>query len=151
MMSIYWRSKLLPTTGYNSGLPISAFPRSSKLTEKLFINEKALLYRLACPIRSNGSNTVQDSPVLVCAENTGRWLIAERFAGRAPTVSETREFYDIEWKQTAYSQSRAALHQRHTFFACGKVHGRAGGCAILSGVTKFSKPYPHSRWQLVAL
>jgi hypothetical protein len=66
------------------------------VTEKVFINEKALLYRLECPQRSNGSTTVPESPVLACAENTARWLIAELESGRLPTASETRECFDIQ-------------------------------------------------------
>ena len=72
------------------------FPRSSQLIEKVWIHEKALLYRIECPLRSNGTSTVPESPVLACAENTARRLMAELIKGRVPSASETREFFDFE-------------------------------------------------------
>jgi hypothetical protein len=86
------------------------------LTEKTLIDEKALLYRLQCPLRSDGdrSSTGPESPVLTCAESTATWLMAEIVGGRHPTAPETREFFDIHWKQTAFFQSRDAIRRRNT-------------------------------------
>src|ERR1700693_3473857 len=82
--------------------PISAFLRSLTLPQKTSITEKELLYRLQCPIRSCGQNTVPDeSPILTCAERTAQWLVAERFDGRTPSLKETHNRYFAEWDQTA--------------------------------------------------
>ena len=75
------------------------------MTNKTTISEKSLLYNLECPLRSDGSNSGPELPVLQCAENTGEWLISEIAAKRQPTAGETREFFDIQWKQTNYYQS----------------------------------------------
>jgi len=70
------------------------------LTQTGCIHENDLSYGLECPLRATGSTTVPKSPVLDCAENSARWLIAEQLAGRAPTVRETQEVFD----QTGYFQ-----------------------------------------------
>ena len=119
------------------------------MTERFSINEKALLYRLECPLRSNGSSTLPESPVLTCAENTARWLIAEPFTGRAPTAAETREFFDPSGHRRRISSPGVTLRQRNTSFAFGRVCGLADGCATLSGGARFSNPYPRTRCQSV--
>ena len=73
------------------------------------INEKALLYHLGCPLRSDGSTPGPEFPVLQCAESTLHWLIDEIAAKRQPTASHTREFFDVQWQQTSYFQSRDAI------------------------------------------
>jgi hypothetical protein len=40
------------------------------MTNLISITEKALLYRLECPLRTDGSCVGQELPVLSCAENT---------------------------------------------------------------------------------
>ena len=82
------------------------------MIEKVWIHEKALLYRIECPLRSNGSSTVPESPVLACAQNTARRLMAELIKGRVPSAGETREFFDFEWQQTAYFKARSSLSQK---------------------------------------
>jgi hypothetical protein len=77
------------------------------MTQKICITEKALLYRLECPIRSFAQNTEQEeSPILTCAEKTAQWLIAERFDGRTPSFNETRNRYNLEWDSRAATTSR---------------------------------------------
>jgi hypothetical protein len=117
------------------------------MAEKAFIDEKALLYRLECPQRSNGSSTVPESPLLVCAEHTARWLIAEQVSGRAPTASETREFFDAEWKQTRYFQSRSGisageyeLRVREGVRACRRLRDIIWRCEILQPVSPYELP-----------
>ena len=117
------------------------------MTEKISIDEKALLYRLQCPLRWNVAGTVQESPVLVCAENTARWLIAERFAGRTPSAGETREFFDMEWQQTAYFQSRSGIppkeyevRVREGVRACRRLRDIIWRCEILQPVSPYTLP-----------
>jgi hypothetical protein len=124
---------------------MGAIRRSSKLSEKVSINEKDLLYRLECPLRSNGSSTVQESPVLACAENTARWLIDEMFAGRAPSASETREFFDIAWKQTACFHSKSCIPTkkyellvREGLLACRRLRDIVWRCEILQPVSSYA-------------
>ena len=79
------------------------------MTKKTVITEKALLYRLGCPIRAAGSTTTLESPLLLPAEATASWLMAEIAAGRPPSARQTRECFDHYWKQTTYFQSRAGI------------------------------------------
>lgn len=115
------------------------------MIDKVHINEKALLHRLECPVRSNGSSTMQESPVLACAENTARWLIDEMFAGRAPSASETREFFDIAWKQTACFQSKSSIPQKkyeplvgEGIRACRRLRDVIWRCEILQPVSPYA-------------
>jgi hypothetical protein len=117
------------------------------LTNKTSINEKALLYRLQCPMRSNGSSTGPESPVLACAESTATWLIKEMQARRPPTASETREFFDARWKQTAYFQSRDTNPQKEyarrvmeSLQACRRLRDIIWRCEILRPVTPYQFP-----------
>jgi len=79
------------------------------MTASIVLNEKALLYLLKCPARSNRASPLKESPVLVSAENTASWLIDELRAGRTPTATKTRDFFDAEWQQTAYFQSQSSI------------------------------------------
>jgi hypothetical protein len=117
------------------------------LAEKVSINEKALLYRLQCPLRWIGESTVPESPVLSCAESTARWLIAERFHGRAPSLHATHAFFEIEWNQTAYFRSRNAVPpkeygRRLTEIgrACRRLRDIIWRCQILQPVTGYTLP-----------
>jgi hypothetical protein len=80
------------------------------MAERTFITEEALLYRLECPIRANGSTTeFQPSPLLLSGEATASWMIAEIAAGRPPSANLTREAFDHYWKQTSYYKSQTAI------------------------------------------
>lgn len=110
------------------------------MTETAFINEKTMLYHLQCPLRATGSTTVPESPVLACAENTARWLMAEQLAGRAPTVRETQEVFD----QTGYFQPRSdiapkeyARHVREGIRACHRLRDVVWRCQVLQPVSPY--------------
>lgn len=111
------------------------------------ITEKALLYHLQCPIRSDGSTSGPESPVLNCAESTARWLIEEIAAGRQPTAGETREYFDTEWQQTAFFQSRDAIPLRkydrmfmEGLRACRRLRDLIWRCEILQPVCRYELP-----------
>ena len=115
--------------------------------EKTFIGEKHLLYRLECPLRANGASTVEAPPVLSCAETTARWLSAERFNGRTPSVGDTRAFFDYEWQQTAYCQSRDGIPRkqyevrlREGARACRRLRDIFWRCEILQPASSYRLP-----------
>jgi hypothetical protein len=115
------------------------------MPQTTFITEKALLYRLECPIRSCGQNTVQEeSPILICAETTAQWLIAEIVDGRTPSLQETHRRYFAEWEQTAYFRSRAGIPQKEYAIrmwegirACRRLRDIIWRCEILQPVTPY--------------
>ncbi len=79
------------------------------MKQKTSINEKALLYQIECLLRSNGTSSGPEVPVLACAESVYRWLISEIVAGRQPTAGETREYYEAQWQQSELFQNGAAI------------------------------------------
>ncbi len=79
------------------------------MNQKRSITEKALLYQIECPLRSDGTSSGPEVPVLACAESVYRWLISEIVAGRQPTAGATREYYEAQWQQTKLFQNRAAI------------------------------------------
>jgi len=111
------------------------------------ITEKALLYKLECPLRSDGSNSGPEVPILQCAESAAKWLIDEIAAGHNPTATEAREFYDTEWRQTAYFQSRDAIPLKQwnkTLMegvrACCRLRDLFWRCEILQRITPYELP-----------
>lgn len=111
------------------------------------ISERALAYYLECPMRSAGSIIMPESPVLACAEETARWLIAEICGGRQPSAGETREFYDAQWKRTARFQSRGSIplkdYQRLVLEgvrACRRLRDIMWRCEIIEPVASYTLP-----------
>ena len=78
---------------------------------KNIVTEESLLYRLECSLRKNAGSPPQ-TPVLQCTQSTLRWLVSEIASGRNPTASQTREYYDLEWKQTDLFHSRDRVPQK---------------------------------------
>ena len=118
-----------------------------KLPRKIIITEKELLYRLECPLRWATLYIMQESPILTCAEETVRWLIAEQLGGRVPSAKETLAFFDSEWNQTAYFQSKNGIPQkeyqlrlREGVRACRRLRDIVFRCEILQGVTPYELP-----------
>ena len=117
------------------------------MTEKVSINEKSLLYRIECPMRWNGYSTVPESPVLACAETTARWLISERYYSKVPTAAQTREVFDVAWKQTAYFGSRSGISQKEYerrvmagARACRRLRDILWRCEILQSSSPYALP-----------
>ncbi|MGD0778318.1 MAG: hypothetical protein ABSC05_36515 [Candidatus Solibacter sp.] len=115
--------------------------------ERTLIDEKALLYRLACPLCSNGADMVQAPPILSCAESTARWLSTERFDGRTPSAGDTRAFFDHAWQQTAYFQSRDSIPRkeyevglREGIRACRRLRDILWRCEILQPISPYTLP-----------
>jgi hypothetical protein len=117
------------------------------MSDKTFINEKALLHRLECPLRSTASSVVLESPVLACAENTAQWLIAERFGGRAPSAAATREVFDADWKGTQYFQSRNDIPPKEYQISvgegvrsCRRLRDIIWRCEVLQTLSPYALP-----------
>jgi hypothetical protein len=117
------------------------------MSDKIIINEKALLHRLECPLRSNASSAVPESPVLACSENTARWQIAERAGGRAPSAATTREVFDAEWKGTPYFQSRTGIpakeyetRVREGIRACRRLRDIIFRCEVIQPLSPYALP-----------
>jgi hypothetical protein len=117
------------------------------MDDKTFINEKALLHCLECPLRSTASSVALESPVLSCSENTARWLIAERFGGRAPSAAATRDVFDSEWKGTQYFQARTEIpakeyeiRVREGIRACRRISDIIFRCEVLQPISPYQLP-----------
>jgi hypothetical protein len=115
------------------------------MTDKILIPEKALRHRLECPLRLTPSSSLLESPVLTCAENTARWLIAEQVGWRAPSAAATREVFDAEWKRTQYFQARAEIPPkeyatcvREGVRACRRIRDIIFRCEILQPVSPYA-------------
>jgi hypothetical protein len=117
------------------------------MTNKTCTTEKSLLYRLECPLRSDGSTSGPESPVLYCAESTARWLIDEIDAGRQPTEGETREFFNVQWQQTDFFQAGDTIspkdynHQvEEDVLACSCVRNLIRRCESVQPVSPYTLP-----------
>src|SRR4051794_6895231 len=117
------------------------------MTDKILIREMALRHRLECPLRSAASNSIFESPVLTSAENSARWLIAERFAGRLPSAAATREVFDAEWRATQYFQFRTDVPQkeydlrvREGLRACRRMRDIIFRCEVLDPLVPYALP-----------
>jgi len=117
------------------------------MSDKIIINEKALLHRLECPLRSTASTVVLESPILACSENTARWLIAERVSGRTPSAAVTREVFDAEWRGTQYFQSRAEIPAKEYEIrvgegvrACRRLRDIIFRCEVLQPISPYELP-----------
>jgi hypothetical protein len=115
------------------------------MTDKILIPEKALRHRLECPMRSTPFSSILESPLLTCAENTARGLIAEQVGGRAPSADATRDVFDAAWKGTQYFQSRAEIAAkeyetclREGLRACRRIRDIIFRCDILQPVSSYA-------------
>jgi hypothetical protein len=79
------------------------------MNQKTSITERALLYQIECPLRSDGTSLGPEVPVLECAESAYRWLMSEIVAGRQPTAGGTREYFEAQWQMTKLFQTRDAI------------------------------------------
>jgi hypothetical protein len=118
------------------------------MISRTFITEKALLYRLECPIRAVGSSITElESPLLLSAERTTSWLIAEFSATRSPTANQTRDAFNHYWEQTVCFQSRDTIaikeYEKHIekhVHVCWRLRELIWKREILQPVSRYELP-----------
>jgi len=77
---------------------------------------------------------------LQCAENTARWLIDEIATRRQPTEGDTRDFFDLQWQQTALYESPDAIQKEYEegVLACSRVRDLIRRCEVLQPVSPYA-------------
>ena len=111
------------------------------MTNATWISEGSLRHYLECPLRYTDSTMVPESPVvLIQAENTFRWLVDELRAGRAPTVSETQEFFEKAYWHSwgALSQKAREQQAKDLTRACRRLRDIVWQYEILQPVSPYS-------------
>jgi hypothetical protein len=106
-----------------------------------FMDEKALLHLLECPLRSKTLIGATQESVLQSAENTVRWLITEQVAGRAPNARETRDYFDqAGYFQPSDNVSSREYQQlvREGLRACRRLRDLICRCEVLQEVTPYT-------------